>query len=74
MSQYLLCIGYTHDVEFGREREREGKFLVIPTVLQCLQGVTKGTLSDTKRSISNQHHLWDKRRRYINIQTMNGNR
>lgn len=38
--QYLLFIGYTHDEHFGREGEREWKLLVIPTLLQCLQGVT----------------------------------
>lgn len=39
MAQYLLCIGNTHDEQFGRKRERKRKFLVIPTLFQCLEGV-----------------------------------
>lgn len=39
VNQYLLCIGYTHDVQFGGERERERELLVISSLLQGLEGL-----------------------------------
>ena len=55
---YLLCVGNTHDEHLGGKRKREGELFVIRALFQCLEGMTKGTLSNTQRAIRHQHHLY----------------